>query len=104
VVRQNSVAISTAAAATTSASTDAVTTPLTPLDALTEALKAAGLDPSRLDINVHDEIVDNMGGKWVNHLITVTTPNGRVENFRADLTQKYPKVTVTEIQELMKLA
>lgn len=71
-------------------------------DQLTSALRAAGIDPSSLNITAHDDSVYYPGGGWTNHLITLTA-GGHTENFGAELTAANPNVAVTEIKHLLSM-
>lgn len=72
-----------------------------PVDVLSAALQAAGIDPKALGMSAHDQICTYPGGSYINHLITVTAPNGRTQDYMSNLMMLSPNVTVTEIKHLL---
>ncbi len=116
VSRQDSVtaAKATAVSSTPISSTPVSSTPIpsTPstftdtqsaMQALSRALQAAGIDPTSLGLNGHDDTVSFPGSNgWVNHEITLQA-GSHTENFSADLVARNPEVAVTEIQRLLAM-
>jgi len=70
------------------------------VSALNTALQKAGIDPSRVKINAHDDEVWYPGGSYTNDLLTVTA-NGKSYDFDASLTLEAPNVTVTDVQHAL---
>lgn len=95
-------AASTSAASPCAGSPTSGNTTLDAANALSAALRAAGIDPGTLGIVAHDDQVTYPGGSYVNHLLTLKA-GSHVENFMADLTLTNPNVAVTEIKHLLSM-
>lgn len=68
--------------------------------ALGKALEAAGLDPSSVRITYWEQNVWYPDGSYINRYVTVQGPDGRIDNFNADLTLASPHVTVDAVKLL----
>lgn len=68
--------------------------------ALSEALQAAGIDPSQAKCSYWEELVTYPGANYTNKCITVQIGNTK-EDFDASATLKSPSVTVNTMKQLM---
>lgn len=103
VSRQNSVATTGKLAEAGPVNSGGFTDTQSAVAVLSQALKAAGIDPGSLGLNGHDDPVSFPGTNgWVNHEITLQA-GSRTENFSADLVAKNPEVAVIEIQRLLAM-
>jgi hypothetical protein len=73
----------------------------TPVEVLSERLRATGIDPAALNLTESREIVTYPGGSYENHLIKADFGDGITERYSVDLMLRNPQVTVVEIQRLM---
>ncbi len=79
-----------------------------PKRVLEDALQAAGMNPAQFEMSLWSETVHYPGGQflaagsYVNNFITVDLGSKGKINFSSDLTMRNPRVTVNEIQELLK--
>ncbi len=73
-----------------------------PIPYIVDELKKIGVDTSSLNFELHDDVVQNVGGNYVNRLIRVDAGGGRKEDYSVELALRSPWVTATEIQNLMK--
>ncbi|MGJ5817910.1 hypothetical protein [Paludibaculum fermentans] len=72
--------------------------------ALNAALTKAGVDPSSVKVSYWEELVWYPGGNYINKSITVQTANGQKMDFDAAATLRTPDVTVSSVQQMMKMA
>lgn len=70
--------------------------------ALSNALLAAGIDPSTVKVSYWEELVWFPGGNWINRSLTVQTPNGQKVDFDAAATLRSPDVTVNTVRQMME--
>ena len=78
--------------------------PADPIEVLKKALEDAGVSTIGMQFSYADDTVIYPGGSYQNKQVTVQTPNGRKEQYSADLMMRSPWVTVVEIQRLSRPA
>ncbi len=70
---------------------------------LREQLSAMGIASNQMRFERWDEVINNVGGNYVNRLIRVDIGNGISEDFCATGTMQKPYITATEILRLQKM-
>jgi hypothetical protein len=75
-------------------------TPQTPMDVLSAALLANGINPASLGLVQTSTPVWYPGGGWINNLISMNSPTGQ-HNFTVELMLLNPQVTVNEIKKII---
>lgn len=73
------------------------------MQALKDALGAAGINTDGLDLRPHTEVVTYPGGAYINRYISVQA-HGHEEGLMTDLVAMNPKIAVLDIQRMMGLA
>ncbi len=73
------------------------------VQSLKDALDAAGINYSNLDLAAHEDVVTYPGGSYVNRYISVNT-NGHVEGLMTDLVGINPNVAVLDIKHMLGMA
>lgn len=66
-----------------------------------DRLTKAGVDPSTIQFEYRDEVVNNVGGQRTFHLIRADLGNGIKEDFSLEWTLYNPDVTAVEIERLL---
>jgi hypothetical protein len=75
-----------------------------PIPKVKDLLVKVGVNPIGMQFELLDDVINNLGGSYVNHLMRVTTPNGRVENYAVEYIHRNPSITAHEIVAQSKLA
>jgi len=71
------------------------------MNALSAALNKYGIDSSGLGLSYSEQQVMGPTGSYTNKLITANLPNGKTQQFSADLVLLNANVTAAEISSLM---
>lgn len=64
-------------------------------DAIASELKHEGLDPSKFRVSYWEEFVWYPGAGYVNKRVTIEAPDGRKEDFEANLTLRNPEISLS---------
>lgn len=78
-----------------------LTPPAVAMDALGEALRKAGIEPSGLNLYYEETTVGYPGGSYTCRYITCELPNGNKESYDVGLMMKNPGLTAFEIRRQM---
>ncbi len=73
-----------------------------PIPTVQNLLIKMGINPAEIKFELVDDVVNNMGGSYVNHLMRVDMPNGWRENFAVEYIQRNPSITANEIAALAR--
>ncbi len=71
-----------------------------PIPGVQDLLIKMGINPAEIKFELVDDVINNMGGSYVNHLMRVDMPNGWRENFAVEYIQRNPSITANEIAAL----
>ena len=71
-----------------------------PIPKVQELLIKMGINPGEIKFELVDDVINNMGGSYVNHLLRVDMPNGWRENFAVEYIHRNPSITANEIAAL----
>ena len=71
-----------------------------PIPKVKDLLEKMGISASGIKFELVDDVINNLGGSYVNHLMRVNMPNGWKEDFAVEYIHRNPKITANEIASL----
>lgn len=75
-----------------------------PVPELVGILQKMGVNTAGMTFELYDDVIENLGGHYTNHLIRADLGNGKKEDFSVEWTLRNPKVTAVEIARLSKMS
>ena len=74
-----------------------------PIPSVQDLLLKMGINPAEVKFELVDDVINNLGGSYVNHLMRVNMPNGWKEDFAVEYILRNPTITANEIAALSRL-
>ena len=74
-----------------------------PIPKVQDLLVKMGINPAEVKFELVDDVINNLGGSYVNHLMRVNMPNGWKEDFAVEYILRNPSITANEIAALNRL-
>ncbi len=71
-----------------------------PVPLVSEELRKLGVDPAIIRFQVADDVINNPGGRYTNHLLQVEA-GGQRQDYSVELALRSPRITAVEIVRLL---